>query len=204
MARVDYVEATRLRSALVFIAVLTTACSASARATGSTTTSRGVTSSTISTSTAPAAVISHTPTTIQPPARVGATVSIPSSNGSAAEQITLVKVLDPATSADQFSTPVAGGRLVGLVFRISTGVGGQTLEDPTGDALIEDSQDTLYVARPSNVTGCPSFPASLTTDSSGSLNGCLTFQPANNARLTEVLFTPGGRFGNVTAEWQVP
>jgi hypothetical protein len=79
----------------------------------------------------------------------------------------------------------------------------QGVEDPAGDALIEDSQDNLYSPRPANLSSCPNFPANLTSDSSGSLTGCLTFEVATDALISDVLFTPSGQFGSVTAEWKL-
>jgi hypothetical protein len=148
--------------------------------------------------------ITGPPTTIQPPAHTGDTVSLTANGGSNAEQVTLVKVADPAQGADRFSTPLPGDRLVGVLLRISTGASRQTVEDPAGDTLVEDTQGTMYAPRPpSNLSGCPSFPPTFTTDSSRSLTGCVAFELAYNMGVADVLFTPGGQFGTVTAEWQV-
>jgi hypothetical protein len=127
---------------------------------------------------------------------------LPATTQSPAEGVTLVKLIDPAQGADQFTTALSDDRLVGVSLWISAGKGRQTLDDPAADTQIEDGQGAIYDSRTGNLLGCPGFPSNLTTDQTGSLKGCLTFELPTSASVAEVLFTPGGQFGTVSAEWQ--
>lgn len=194
-----------LRWTLVSLALVASACATSPTSAASktrTSTSSTSTSTSTSTITVPAGAVLVSPTTIEPSGRPGGTVLLPATTQSPAEAVTLVKLIDPAQGADQFTTPFSDDRLVGVSLWISAGKGSQSLDDPAADTRIEDSQGAIYLPRTGSLLGCPGFPANLTTDQTGSLKGCLTFELPTTASVAEVLFTPGGQFGTVTAEWQ--
>ena len=173
------------------------------RAVGSTT-STGAGSTTTSPPTLPSVgpTLAITPTTISPPGPVGTSVYLPATGQSAATQVTLLKVVDPAPGADQFAVPVAGGRFVAAQFRITTASDSATL-DAGADTVLDDSQGNLYSPTNANVTGCSAFGTNALSPGSTS-TGCLTFEIPVDAAVSEITFTPSGEFGSVSAEWLVP
>jgi hypothetical protein len=123
-------------------------------------------------------------------------------NQAPAALATLVKVIDPARGADQFANPIGSSRLVGVQLMITIGVTTPTAFDVVGATLLEDANDNLYQPTAANIRNCPAFNGPLVKPGKRKL-GCLTFDVDSNAKLTELLFTPNGQFGNVSAEWDL-
>ena len=159
--------------------------------------------STTTTTAPPFPVLSVTPTTIAPSASVGTTVAIPGTNRNAPEFVTLLNVIDPATGADQFSSPVAGGKFVGVQIRITVSGTATAAEDPYTDTTVTDSQGNVYTTTPANIQGCTAIKSARSIAPGKSLTGCLTFQLESDSRVAHITFTPSGaQFGSVSADWQ--
>jgi hypothetical protein len=151
----------------------------------------------------PFPVLAVTPTTIAPSASVGTTVAIPGTDRNAPELVTLLNVIDPATGADQFSTPVAGGKFVGVQIRITIGGTAITREDPSANTTVTDSQGNVYTPTPANIQTCAAIKPARSVAPGKSLTGCLTFQLESDSRVTHITYTAGGsQFGSVSADWQ--
>src|SRR5271167_3472396 len=65
-----------------------------------------------------------------PPGKLGSQFDLKDGSGDA-YRVTLVKVIDPARGADQFSPPDSGKRFVGLVFKIKALTGSPSTRTPT-------------------------------------------------------------------------
>ena len=111
-----------------------------------------------------------------------------------------MQFVDPALPAD-LSSPVDGDRYVAVQLQVTFTDGTPPQEDFNHDTSIEDSQGAFYSASDVAVQNCPAFPAS---NSGATTTGCVTFEVASNATITDVVFTPSGDFGSVSAEWHVP
>ncbi len=144
------------------------------------------------------------PTTVQPHAHTGGTVVIPSGGFGPPAQVTLLSFVDPASGADQFAVPVAGDRFVGVRLRVTFGGTSPVQENLAGDTSIQDSQGSTYSSTQANLQGCPAFTTGLTLSPGKTATGCVTFDVSAATTITEVMFTPGGQLGNVTAEWDIP
>jgi len=182
----------------------TTACSASSRKASTPTSTTPASTTTPSTLPSSTPTLAVTPTTIAPPGRVGSAVFLPGVNDSPPAQVTLVKVVDPATGADQFAAPVGSSRLVGVRLRIVFGGNGPVALDPAGDTLLQDSQGNVYQPIAANIMNCPAFTIGPMVGRGQPTVGCLTFDVDASAKLRKVLFTPNGQFGSVSAEWTLP
>jgi hypothetical protein len=135
---------------------------------------------------------------------VGGSVFLPGVNQDPPAQVTLVKVVDPAQGADQFSTPVGSGRLVGIQLRITFGGTSPVALNVAGDTILEDTQGTLNQPTAANIVNCPAFNLGPTVRPGVPVTGCVAFDVDPAPKISEVLFTPGGQFGNVSAEWDLP
>ena len=195
----------------VVAALGATACSAPTRRASTTTTSSGSSRGSSSTTTVPPTTLPSstptlavTPTTISPAARVGGSVFLPGVNQDPPVQVTLVKVVNPARGADQFSTPVGTGQFVAVQLNIVFGGTNPVSPNVADDTVLEDNQGSIYQPTVANVLNCPAFRANPTARPGKPLVGCLTFDVDSGSKISEVLFTPNGQYGNVSAEWDLP
>jgi len=115
-----------------------------------------------------------------------------------------VQVVDPAQGADQFATPVSGGRFIGVQLRITLGGDTPSVLDANGDTILDDSQGNLYQPVDANLVSCPAFNLGTFVSPGKTVLGCLSFQVATDTKIAELTFTLGGQFGNVSAEWTIP
>jgi hypothetical protein len=145
-----------------------------------------------------------TPTTISPSARIGGAVFLPGVNQDPPVQVTLVKVVDPAQGADQFSAPVGSGRFVGVQLQIVFGGTSPVSFNAAADTILEDAQGNLYQPAVANILNCPAFTMKPTVRPGKPVLGCVAFDVDSSPKITDVLFTPNGQFGNVSAEWELP
>ena len=140
-------------------------------------------------------------------AHVGATVAAEGSNGVSAN-VTLVKVIDPAESADPSSeTPGQGNRFVGLVLRI-TCTGSSTLSSDADECTtVIGSDEQTYTASLDSIAGYTDFNAGEFTLQPGqSTVGAVAFQIPETVKVARVAFDLNeGLGGSITvALWQVP
>ena len=112
--------------------------------------------------------------------------------------VTAVRIINPAQSANQYSTPNTGDVYVGIEFKI-VNTGGPTFQpSPNSDATLIDTASHSYSSSYAELVGCPSFASSLALTSGDTAEGCVTFQIPAGTALAKVQFTSqaGG-----TAEW---
>jgi hypothetical protein len=117
----------------------------------------------------------------------------------------VVKVIDPAQGSDQYTTPDAGKRFVGVEVTINN-TGKTALSDDANSTVSvvgSDSQD--YTADFSAISGCTNFNSGQYNIASGqSQTGCVTFQIPNAVTVAKVQFTDNAGMGSNTAQWLVP
>jgi hypothetical protein len=136
------------------------------------------------------------------PARVGSYFDVQDSNGDN-YRVTLLKVIDPAQGADEFSTPENGKRFVGIVFKIKALNGSPQDEDANDDAAIVGSNGQTYSADFDDIAGYTNFDNGTIHVAEGDAEtGSVTFQVPDKVKVTEVQWTAGGGFGS-TVQWDV-
>ena len=91
-----------------------------------------------------------------PPGKTGSHFDLADGSGHV-YRLTLVKVIDPATGADQFSTPDNGKRFVGLVFTIKALTGSPQNEDANNDAVVVGGNRQNYQADFDRIAGYTNF-----------------------------------------------
>ena len=129
---------------------------------------------------------------------------VPAATGGPPAQVTVLSVIDPATGADQFAVPIAGGRFVGVRLQVALGGTSPIQEDLPNDTSIVDSQGSTYAPAQANLQNCPAFNTGVTLSPGKVTTGCVTFDVGVTAKITDIMFTPGGQFGTVSAEWDLP
>jgi hypothetical protein len=149
----------------------------------------------------PASVGLHTG--LQAPAGVvGASFSLDDGAG-AGYQVTLVKVIDPARGANQFSAPDGGKRFVGLVFRIKGVTGSPQGEDANNDAVLVGANGRDYAAALDRIAGYANFDDGAIHVTPGqTVTGAVAFQVPNGVTVSTVQWTALSGFGPMV-EWNV-
>lgn len=132
-------------------------------------------------------------------AHVGATISLPG------ESIIVVKVIDPAQGADQYTTPDAGKRFVGVEVTINDTAKAALSDDANSTVSVIGSDNQDYTADLSSISECTNFNSGAYNIASGqSQTGCVTFQIPNAVTVAKVQFTDNAGLGSNTAQWLVP
>jgi Protein of unknown function (DUF2510)/Domain of unknown function (DUF4352) len=142
-------------------------------------------------------------TTVPVVAHVGGTVAVNDGAGGDSD-VTLVAVIDPASGADQFSTPDAGNRFVGVELRIADGGSGVVQSDANEDVTVVGSDGQTYTSAFDDIAGCTNFNEGAYALGPGeSATGCVVFEVPTGVRVTQVIDQPG-IMGGSAGDWQVP
>jgi len=163
------------------------------------------TATTVATTTAPTAPPT-TPAPTAPPttaelAHIGSTIAVKGLTGPGAD-VTLLAIIDPASGADEFTTPSAGSRFVGVKWEIKTTGSGTLSDDANNDTSLIGSDDQTYQPDFSTIAGCTNFDDGMYTIPSGQESiGCVTFQVPDAVKPAKVQFSLGGGFGGVAGQW---
>ena len=132
---------------------------------------------------------------------VGDTFTATTSNGDK-YTVTLVKVIDPATSSDNYSTPKNGFRFVGAVFTVTGVSGSLTYEDANNDASVVGSDTQTYTPDFSPIAGYTNFNSGDIDVTAGqTVTGAVTFQVPSGVQVDRVQWQANG-FGQ-HATWTV-
>jgi Domain of unknown function (DUF4352) len=131
------------------------------------------------------------------PFTVGQTAKFNDGQGDSAN-ITLVRVVDPAQGADQYTTPSAGGRFVTTEFKI-VNTGKAFEPEPTSDVTVFDTASHSFSSTYQDVQGCPAFADNLTLAHGDTADGCVTFEIPTGSALQKIQYSE--QSGGGTAAW---
>jgi hypothetical protein len=197
MRPVSTARAFPLFAALVLFALLV-GCS-----TGKITTGPAPTPSTVTSPPAASASNPASPTTAAPRAQVGDTLNLAGTDSGSRMAVTVTRVVDPATAADEFSTPSPGNRLVSVQFRLKN-IGTTVYSDaPSNGAEAIDSNGQGYSAWIAGSAAGPSFPGIVHLAPDDTALGYVTLQVPNGAKVAKVQFTLSSGLADDTGEWIV-
>jgi hypothetical protein len=136
------------------------------------------------------------------PARIGSYFDVQDSSGDT-YRVTLVKIIDPAQGADQFSTPDSGNRFVGAVFTIKALSGSPQNEDANSDAVLVGSNGQSYTFDVNDIAGYTNFDNGEIHVAQGeTATGAVVFQVPDGVKVSEVQWAAGDGFGS-TVQWDV-
>jgi Domain of unknown function (DUF4352) len=137
-------------------------------------------------------------------AGVGSAIDIAGSSGGDELEVTVVKVADPDSSANEFSSPPAGDRYVSVQFQILDSGTGNYQDDPMVDISATDSSgQTMQLDLGAMTTAGAQLPSSLDLTPGEKSLGFATFDVPKDDTIAQVQYAlNGGMFGNA-AQWQV-
>jgi hypothetical protein len=138
----------------------------------------------------------------EPPGRIGSSFNVEDGSGHV-YQVTLAKVIDPATGENQFTVPDDGKRFVGLIFKVKALTGSPQSEDANNNAMVIGGNGQTYSADFDGIAGYTNFDDGAIRVAQGeTVTGAVTFQIPNGVTVSNVTWTALSGFGS-TVEWIV-
>ncbi|GHJ99745.1 DUF4352 domain-containing protein [Streptomyces sp. NPDC003753] len=137
-------------------------------------------------------------------AKVGDTITVKGMEDGSRLDVTVVKVADPAKSSDEFMTPDAGKRYVGVQFRLvntGTAVYG---DSPSNGAQVADTQGQQFESTFADITAGPSMSADVKLKPGAKALGWIVFEVPKGSKVATVQFTMDSGFADQTGEWKLP
>lgn len=149
----------------------------------------------------------HAPGTSAPPigtstGQLGATLPVSDSSGSQLD-VTLKKVIDPASGANKYSNPAKGSHFAAVKLRINNTATTTYQNNANNETTITLSNGKTLRANYNPVAGCGNFDNGQITLKSGKANtGCVTFQIPKGQKVTQVGYS-NTVFPGKNAKWQI-
>ncbi|MFF2774007.1 DUF4352 domain-containing protein [Streptomyces sp. NPDC058052] len=141
--------------------------------------------------------------TPQRPAAVGDTLSLTGTGDGEALDVTVVEVVDPARSDDEFSEPDQGKKLVGVQFRLKN-TGTEVYDDSPGNgARVVDRLGQQFGATIADLSSGPSFPGSVTLAAGDTALGFIAFEVPEDSKIVKVQFAMNSGFSDNVGQWSV-
>src|SRR5215475_15023164 len=136
-------------------------------------------------------------------AQVGTALPVSDSSGTKLD-VTVEKVIDPASGANQYSNPASGKHFVGVKLRVRNTAAVTYQNNANNETTIVLSNGKTAHANDNPIAGCGNFSnGQVKLASSASTTGCVTFQVPNGQHVTKVRYH-NTVFPGTTAEWHVP
>ncbi|MFF0108004.1 DUF4352 domain-containing protein [Streptomyces hirsutus] len=136
-------------------------------------------------------------------AKVGDTLTLEGYEEGSKLDVTVVKVADPAKSADEFMEPASGKRLVGVQFQlVNTGEAAYS-DSPSNGAQVADSEGQQFDATFGDITAGPSMASGLKLKPGAKGLGWIVFEIPETAKVDTVQFTMDSGFADKTGEWKL-
>jgi hypothetical protein len=149
----------------------------------------------------------HGPGTSAPPTgistgQLGTTLPVSDSSGTQLD-VTLKKVIDPASGANSYSDPAKGSHFVGVKLRIHNTATTAYQNNANNETTITLSNGKKLYADYNPIAGCGNFDnGQITLKSGATSTGCVTFQVPKGQKVTQVGYS-NTVFPGQNAEWRV-
>lgn len=188
----------RLAAATAIAAIALTACSA-----GSTVTDTPKAAPSVGKGTPADAPAKETPAAPKA-AKVGDTIALKGTEDGSKLDVTVVKVADPAKSADEFTAPEDGNRWIGVQFQlVNTGTIAYG-DSPGNGTQIADGQGQQFTSTFADISAGPSMASSVNLKPGAKALGWVVFEVPKASKGATVQFTMDSGFADQTGEWKLP
>lgn len=134
--------------------------------------------------------------------QLGSTLQVSDTGGTQLD-VTLTKVIDPASGANSYSKPASGTHFVGIKLRVQNMAPSTYQNNANNETTITLSSGKTLHANYNPIASCGNFDSGQVKVKSGATStGCVTFQVPKGAKVIQV------RYGNtvfpgVTAQWSI-
>jgi len=159
------------------------------------------------TTAAAAAPSSKTPTKAAPkkpaPAKIGDTITLHGMEGGSQLAVTMVKWVDPAKGADEYTTPDSGKRFVAVQVRIVNTGKGVYDDSPSNGIQVADTKGQRFDSDFNEVSAGPSMAPEVKLRPGDKALGYITFQVPKASRVAQVQFSMDSGFADEAGQWNV-
>ncbi|WP_262699719.1 MULTISPECIES: DUF4352 domain-containing protein [Streptomyces] len=136
-------------------------------------------------------------------ARVGDTITLSGQEDGEQLDVTLKKWLDPAKSADEFTTPAAGKRWVAVQIQL-TNTGTTTYSDsPSNCVQAADSDGQRFDATFGDITAGPQMASDLKLPAGDKALGWVVVEVPKASKIATLQFTMNSGFADETGQWKI-
>jgi uncharacterized protein DUF4352 len=136
-------------------------------------------------------------------AQVGTALPVSDSSGTKLD-VTVEKVIDPASGANQYSNPASGKHFVAVKLRVRNTAAITYQNNANNETTIVLFNGKTGHANYNPIAGCGNFSnGQIKLASHASATGCVTFQVPNGQKITKVRYH-NTVFPGTTAEWHLP
>jgi hypothetical protein len=133
---------------------------------------------------------------------LGGTLLVSDSSGTQLD-VTLKKVIDPASGANSYSKPAKGNHFVGVKLRIHNTATATYQNNANNETTITLANGKKLHADYNPITGCGNFDnGQITLKAGAASTGCVTFQVPKGQKVIQVGYS-NTIFPGEKAEWQV-
>ncbi|MGW3571849.1 DUF4352 domain-containing protein [Streptomyces sp. NPDC000941] len=152
----------------------------------------------------PADAAETTPPSEQPEtARVGDTITLSGQDDGEQLDVTMKKWLDPAKSADEFTTPAAGKRWVAVQIQL-TNTGTTTYSDsPSNCIQAADADGQRFDATFGDITAGPQMTSDLKLPAGDKALGWVVIEVPKASKVATLQFTMNSGFADETGQWEI-
>ena len=134
--------------------------------------------------------------------QLGSTLPVSDTSGTQLE-VTLTKVIDPASGANSYSKPASGKHFVGVKLRVQNKAAGTYQNNANNETTITLSNGKTLHANYNPIASCGNFDnGQLNVKSGATSTGCVTFQVPKSSKVIQVSYR-NTVFPGTTAQWSV-
>ncbi|MFI6986047.1 DUF4352 domain-containing protein [Embleya sp. NPDC050154] len=134
-------------------------------------------------------------------AKVGDTLTLTNTKGVPVD-VTLVKLVDPASSSNQFLKPKAGNRYVAVQWKIANNGDAPITDTPNFGSHLIDTDGQQFGNTFGETSAGPAFPPSVSIPPGGSRLGYVTYEVPTGSKITTIQLQVS-MMSTVTGQWNV-
>ncbi|WP_413797101.1 DUF4352 domain-containing protein [Streptomyces iranensis] len=136
-------------------------------------------------------------------ARIGDTITLSGQDDGEKLDVTMEKWLDPAKSADEFTTPAAGKRWVAVQIQL-TNTGTTTYSDsPSNCVQAADTDGQRFDSTFGDITAGPQMTSDLKLPAGDKALGWVVIEVPKASKVATLQFTMNSGFADQTGQWKI-
>ncbi|WP_326771349.1 DUF4352 domain-containing protein [Streptomyces sp. NBC_01445] len=136
-------------------------------------------------------------------AKTGDTITLKGMEDGSQLDVTVVKVVDPAKSSDDFMTPESGKRWIGVQFKLVNSGTKAYNDSPSNGAQVADAEGQQFQSTFGDITAGPSMSSSVKLTPGGKALGWIVFEAPTSSKVTQVQFAMDSGFSDQTGQWGI-
>jgi hypothetical protein len=134
-------------------------------------------------------------------ASVGGSITLQGIDPGLKMKVTVAKVVNPATPAQDFSKPKAGNKFVALEIALENAGQAVYSDSPTNGAMLIDGEGQQFRSTFHDVQEGQSFGGTATINTGDSRKGVIVFEVPEGAKLAKFQFALNSGFADQKGEW---